>query len=185
MRKYLCTAPLLLVGVASTPALAGAGLTASVISGSYDYPDQGTPYPSSSYSTNPFIVSNTIETTLSVGGILTEVNFNDDSLILTAESEVFYAVASFNGPVFSVVSGNPFAAITRVVFPSRQGGSAFLSGGALYVNWAGDQFIKGDTVTVDFASVPEPSTWATFLMGFAGVGFASWRVFRKRAAFSA
>ncbi len=40
------------------------------------------------------------------------------------------------------------------------------------------------TVTIDgfevTAGVPEPSTWAMLLLGFAGVGFAGYR--RKRAA---
>jgi hypothetical protein len=32
------------------------------------------------------------------------------------------------------------------------------------------------------ATVPEPSTWAMLLLGFAGLGFAGWRRASKRGA---
>jgi phospholipase/lecithinase/hemolysin len=38
------------------------------------------------------------------------------------------------------------------------------------------------TGTTDPALVPEPSTWAMMLIGFAGLGFASWRARQTRAA---
>jgi hypothetical protein len=34
-------------------------------------------------------------------------------------------------------------------------------------------------------SIPEPSTWAMMLLGFAGLGFAGWRAQRKTAALAA
>jgi hypothetical protein len=34
-------------------------------------------------------------------------------------------------------------------------------------------------------AIPEPSTWAMMLVGFAGLGFAGYRVSRKTAAFAA
>ena len=42
---------------------------------------------------------------------------------------------------------------------------------------------NGDTYTWQFQSgVPEPSTWALMLVGFAGLGFASYRASRKNVA---
>ncbi len=35
------------------------------------------------------------------------------------------------------------------------------------------------------ATVPEPSTWAMMMLGFAGLGFAGYRRSRKAAAFAA
>jgi hypothetical protein len=40
-----------------------------------------------------------------------------------------------------------------------------------------------DSLTVNIGEVPEPSTWAMLLLGFAGLGFASsWSSRRNRAA---
>ena len=36
-----------------------------------------------------------------------------------------------------------------------------------------------DTLVVSQGSVPEPSTWAMMLLGFAGLGFLSYRQSRK------
>jgi hypothetical protein len=35
------------------------------------------------------------------------------------------------------------------------------------------------------AGVPEPSTWAMLMLGFAGLGFAGWRKVKGAAAFAA
>jgi hypothetical protein len=34
------------------------------------------------------------------------------------------------------------------------------------------------------SAIPEPSTWATMLLGFAGLGFVGWRSSRKTVAFA-
>jgi hypothetical protein len=46
----------------------------------------------------------------------------------------------------------------------------------------------GDPITVPVAltvGVPEPSTWAMMLLGFAGLGFAGYRTSRRTAAAAA
>ena len=54
------------------------------------------------------------------------------------------------------------------------------------VSLAGENMNDG-FVTISLEStVPEPSTWAMMLLGFAGVGFAGYRRARRsRAAFAA
>ncbi len=42
-----------------------------------------------------------------------------------------------------------------------------------------------DNVSYNFSAVPEASTWAMMLAGFAGLGFAGYRSSRKRVAFAA
>jgi hypothetical protein len=42
-----------------------------------------------------------------------------------------------------------------------------------------------DNVSYNYNAVPEPSTWAMLLAGFAGLGFAGYRSSRKRVAFAA
>jgi hypothetical protein len=39
-----------------------------------------------------------------------------------------------------------------------------------------------DSLTVNISSVPEPSTWAMMLIGFAGLGFAAYRARNRMAA---
>jgi PEP-CTERM motif len=173
MVKHLGAAALLLASFVTTNA--SAGLTGNVISASYNYPSVGTNYPIIGFSVSPFTVDGTVETIM---GGFADVNFNDDSLVITQLEEISFAAVAFDGPVFSIVSGNPFSSITSVSYPTGEPVSAFLSGGDLYVNFAGTQLASGDTVTVDFSSsvvTPEPSTWAMMTLGFAGLGFMGWR----------
>jgi hypothetical protein len=60
-------------------------LMGDLISGSYDFPCVGCTYPHFSYSTNPFVVDGTIETSLTIDTSSSwNVNFNADSLVLTS-----------------------------------------------------------------------------------------------------
>jgi hypothetical protein len=180
MVKHLGAVALLLTSFSSTNA--SAGLTGNVISGSYNYPSVGTNDPEIGFSVDPFTVDGTVETIM---GGFADVNFNDDSLVITQISEIFFGAATFNGPAFSIVSGNPFSSITSVSYPTDEPVSAFLSGGDLYVNFAGTHLVSGDTVTVDFSSsvvTPEPSTWAMMAVGFAGLGYAGYRRAREQRA---
>lgn len=68
------------------------------------------------------------------------------------------------------------------------GFSAYLGAGTYTLQFgvenAGDELLSSQIFAdnISVAAVPEPSTWALLLVGFAGVGFASYRRTRKGAA---
>jgi hypothetical protein len=47
----------------------------------------------------------------------TDVDFNASSLVFTVQSDISYNPAAFNGPEFSVLSGNPFGNVVSVSSP--------------------------------------------------------------------
>jgi hypothetical protein len=51
------------------------------------------------------------------------------------------------------------------------------------VNWQGTSTDSSSTITI--AAVPEPSTWAMMILGFAGVGFLAYRRKDKMAVSAA
>jgi hypothetical protein len=176
MKTILLVSIALLALSAAGAARASTGLTGDLIEGGYLFPDDATPYPGASYSVNPFTVGAGVDSVLSVAIITTNVDFSDDQLVLTAVDPSSYTSALFNGPTFSVLSGSPFGAISSVIASGGQSVVASIVGGVLQVNWEGQTFSSGDTVTVSFASVaaPEPSAWLMMLFGFAGLGFAGY-----------
>ena len=59
-------------------------------------------------------------------------------------------------------------------------GLQLLSPTRIVVDVTGDAPAMGDKLILDLTfpsapTVPEPSTWALMLLGFAGLGFAGWR----------
>src|SRR5438309_652884 len=102
-------------------------LLGDVMSGTYDYPCAscdvtllpGAGGSTAAYSTNPFVVDGTVETVLTVnpshGDFTTNVNVNADSFVLTITKAVSYVCCNpFNGPEFTVLSGNSFGSILGV-----------------------------------------------------------------------
>lgn len=158
---------LTLGALAATPAQAG--LIGNSIQGFYYLPTSTSLYGDFSYSVNPFTVGTGVESVLTVdGSVTTDVDFSDATLVLTPTFAVGYAGASFHGPAFSVLSGNPFGTITSVATSGGQTVTAAIVAGVLEVNWQNQTFSAGDTVTVNFA-VPEPGTFALFGAGLAGL----------------
>ena len=92
-----------------------------------------------------------------VGAVDVSPGLGDDILVL--------------GPAF----GGPGCGANCQIF----GGSAILSAGDYYLNIAGTAGSTagygGNLATAAIAAVPEPSTWAMMLLGFAGVGFMAYR----------
>jgi hypothetical protein len=48
--------------------------------------------------------------------------------------------------------------------------------------WTWGSGANADSFTLDIKAIPEPSTWAMMLIGFAGLGFAGYRASRRTAA---
>jgi hypothetical protein len=161
------------------------------ISASYQFPTLGTNYPQSTITPNTFTVGPSIETVITVEGLTTlSIDFSADSLsiILNTTSTSFLTWNSQpqNGPVFDVLSGNPFPAIQSFSTTNNGPLNVFLNSGELVVDWAGMSYKNGDRVFVQFASaVPEPSTWALMLLGFAGISFMAYRRKSKPALMAA
>jgi PEP-CTERM motif len=64
--------------------------------------------------------------------------------------------------------------------------SITLNGGVDTGSPDGEPFLAGVTLATGASpAVPEPSTWAMMLLGFAGLGFLSWRGSRNAVAHSA
>ena len=177
-------AALLISGLVIAPSANAATLINNTISASYLFPDANTvPTGAFTYTHSTFSVTDPgVETTLIIAN-LANPSINDEIAIdFTAYAVTFTwlnaasrTAAAFNGPEFTITSGNPFSAITNVVSVGHTV-SASLVGGVLEVNWAGQTFAANDTVVVNFASpVPELSTWAMMILGFAGVGYMTYR----------
>ena len=73
----------------------------------------------------------------------------------------------------------PFTGLTLVSSDFSPGITSSFGGGTITVDWVGTN-TGGVTFTAVFdastvSTVPEPSTWAMMLLGFAGLGFAGYR----------
>jgi hypothetical protein len=175
---------LLILLLAPKPSSAST-LIGDVISATYDFPTSASP--------GAFPITSTFTVGAGIEGVLgstsapnANIDFSASSVTFTYLTGIGWTPGSFNGPEFTVVSGNPFDPIASVVVSGSQVVNASLVGGVLEINWAGQLFARGDTVVVNFANaVPEPSTWAMMILGFFGVGFMAYRRKSKMALMAA
>jgi hypothetical protein len=180
-----------------TTTAAATSILGSTISGSYDYPCVGcTDVGGFLYTSNPFIVSDpAVETSLQIGSNSLfysqwDVNFGANSVTLTMVpapfTSVSYTGAPFNGPVFTVLSGNSFGSVTGIhednptCVPCTPM-TAFVLGDGLYINWQGAGGSVGATVEIDFTggepinAVPAPPTLLLFATGLGLMTLLAWR----------
>jgi Ca2+-binding RTX toxin-like protein len=74
-------------------------------------------------------------------------------------TDVFYSGDPFNGPVFTVLSGNSFGSVTSLVVNNPDcvpcnSITAYVSGNSLFINWEGAGGEVGDAITINFAPGP-------------------------------
>jgi hypothetical protein len=181
-----------LIALMWSASVAASTLNGAVVMGSYDFPDTATTNVGGySYFVNPFVVSGpAAQTALFVGNPVFysawDVFFTGNSLTMAPAPLTYasYTADPFNGPIFSVVSGSAFASVTDVVTNLHctpcDPVTAFVSGGSLYVDWAGAGGNVGDTIRVGFTVTPIPATLPLFVGGLGALWLISWR--RNRAA---
>jgi hypothetical protein len=117
---------------------------------------------------------------------LTTVSVGDTQITITNNfASEFGEPGLFSGYVFTF-TGAPDITDVQVDSGSSADFQPALPGGlsstatSITVNVAGDNLAVGDKLILDVTAgsapvVPEPSTWAMMLLGFAGLGFSGWR----------
>jgi hypothetical protein len=103
------------------------------------------------------------------------------------------ATFDFNEP-FTIEAGGPSAeyggssitSILTVVSGAEGNGTIQFNGTFTQISWTNPNYENWYGFTVGVPAVPEPSTWAMMLLGFAGLGFAGyWRTKKSDATFAA
>jgi hypothetical protein len=119
------------------------------------------------------------------------ITIGADSFTVVENSGNSYATAAFNGVEFSNLDFGPgekitgFSLLTNL--PGLTPADISFTSDSIKYNASGLSFENSPyfiTLTVTTA-VPELSTWAMLLLGFAGLGFAGYRTSRKDAVFAA
>ena len=96
-------------------------------------------------------------------------------------------------PTVSLASGEYYLALNvpvtdvLLIFGTENGGGASIAGAGPWQFYTLNEVPRSFAVSVngdEVASVPEPSTWALILLGFAGVGFMAYRRSRKNQGFA-
>ena len=121
-----------------------------------------------------FIVGNIpVEVNFISNGITDEISFNFPSNF--SPSYPFQNMQGFNGPVLTLVSGNPFGSLqaTQGIDASR----VTLTPGYLRLNLAGLNNVGRVSVSVGSAvfGVPEPNIWLMLMLGFGMIGYVKRR----------
>jgi hypothetical protein len=141
--------------------------------GSTNYFDPANGFvPSSGY-------SNTVGATVTVANPTIEFGFNDNANLDTVnvtQNQIIITDVSQGGasPLRITLTDAAFTGLT--LDSNTFGGSFSFTGNTL--TFFGDDIGTGGTRTAVFtlaAAVPEPSTWAMMILGFAGIGFMAYR----------
>lgn len=152
-----------------------AGLVGKTFDTYYAFPDIDTPYGFATATPATFVVGAGVETTFEVEDVTSiSADFSDSALTLvlnTSLNQPTWNATSFNGLVFDLAAGGPLDIVSAAVDPGTtmagfDASRVVFDAGRIGINWAGLSYVDGTTVTVNFTSaVPEPSTWALFVLG--------------------
>lgn len=186
MNKFILGFGAAIAAMAVQPASA-ATLTGYNIETTYYYGDFGDTYAGATFTPANFIVGAGPETVLNIEDkTWVQFDFGASTLNFSHQQSLTasWGPGTFNGPVFT---GAAIGRITGVSILSSNLPGFDLSrvsvvGNELRINWANLAYSPKTDVTLGFAMVPEPATWAMMISGFGLVGFAARR---RRAALAA
>jgi hypothetical protein len=169
-----------------------ASLVGDSISAEFDSPSLGTSLCTSCFTPNTFTVGSGIETTLAISASQVTFDFSANQLVVNfTVSGLALRNDAFAGPVFTVLSGNPFDPVTSVT--GMLASDVTETGGKLALNWTALNYPNGFPVNaqivVDFQNVvgttPLPAALPLFAGGLGAMGLIGWRRKRKAAAIAA
>lgn len=100
-----------------------------------------------------------------------------------------------DGDFVGVFAVNPFALSPVILLPQKYVSGTPLTGSSVFENQSLESLglnvgeytytwgvgVHADSLTINVGDVPEPSTWAMMLLGFAGLGFAGYRKAKQAA----
>jgi hypothetical protein len=165
-----------LLGLAIAPASAHAGLNGDLVDVSAYYPDTSTLLSDGGVTT----VGPSVE--YPVGSFpayqpTASVDLTNDQIIISGSFGQFLTGA-FNGFGITVLSGSLITSAITDASSTLDPLSLAIVGNVLWVNFEGIPTSGITTAVIDVgtsSTVPESSTWAMMLMGFAGLGYARHR----------
>lgn len=161
--KNIVVSGVLAFGAVAFSDVARANLIGDSISAEYDYPSIGTAFCTGTpcFSVNPFTVGAGVETQAfgPLSFAFASIDFSASELVITflPVGEQDFTAASFNGLVFTVLSGDPFITVSSVSNLAATRVSE--PGGKLAINLQGLTFTGGQIV-IDFAPAPVPGPMA-------------------------
>jgi hypothetical protein len=165
--------------ILTSPAAHAATLIGDVITAEYDHPTVGAGK-CTSLCFNPvtFTVGSGIESSAHPSS--EAIDFSDHALTITFLLNANFAADTFNGFVFSVVSGNPF----DPVFSVSGIASSLVSepNGQLAINFNNQTFEAGAQIVVTFGSAaPLPGALPLFSTALGALALLGWRRKKKPA----
>ena len=133
--------------------------------------------PSSAGETKASPVKPPIGSTSSLIMVAISADFTDTHLHIvlnTVLSSPTWSTASFNGLIFTVLSGPPGLTGADVTGATTMAGftdsRVTLPGNQIRIDWNGLSYVDGTVVDIDFTAVPEPASLALLGGGLLGLG---------------
>jgi hypothetical protein len=183
--KALAFGAALVIGLSSA---ATAGLNGDTVSANYEWPALG----DVQYASGTAVVGPGVEFD-NIGGFgvgrSPAVDFSDSNTLVTYPGGyVLSGTGSFDGWVFTDYTKSDITGVSLAStnLPGFTAADLSFNSSNVYANTLGlGSWGRGTFVSINVSTVPEASTWAMMILGFAGLGFAGYRTSRKAAAVAA